>query len=370
VQGRDRLALSGLNSPQILQGELGLFMRIEVHSESGGFWALKPEWNDLLQRSSSSTLFLTWEWQSTWWKHLGEGSLLLLGFRSEDDGRLVGIAPLFRALTDDGQTVFYLVGCRDVSDYLDLIIEQGQEEAVYQALLEYLEREAQDWDLLDFCNIPQDSLTHVRLRELAEARGYQTLVEIEDVCPIIGLPGTWDEYLMTLSKKQRHEVRRKLRRADAGADTRFVVIGPEDDLRAAVQDFIDLHQKSTPEKDQFMDPLMQGFFFEMAQVLQDQGWLQLVFVEMDGERAAALLNFDYGDSILVYNSGYDPARFRHLSPGIIVTARSIEHAVTLGRAHYDFLRGDEVYKYRFGAEDTEVRRLLVGKPGVSLQTVC
>ena len=345
-------------------------MRIEVHFESDGFWALKPEWNDLLQRSCCNTLFLTWEWQSTWWKHLGEGSLLLLGFRSEDDGRLVGIAPLFCTLTDGGQPVLYLIGCRDVSDYLDLIIEQGQEDAVYQALLEYLGPEAQNWDLIDFCNIPQDSLTYVRLRELAEAQGYQTLVEIEDVCPIIDLPDTWDEYLMMLSKKQRHEVRRKLRKSDAEADTRLIVVGIGHDLRAEMQDFIDLHQKSTPEKDQFMDPKMQEFFFDIAQVLQEQGWLQLVFVEMDGEKAAALLNFDYGDSILVYNSGYDPARFRHLSPGIIVTARSIELAVTLGRAHYDFLRGDEVYKYRFGAQDTQVRRLLMARPGVPLETVC
>ena len=351
-------------------GETGVFMRIEVHFESGGFWALKPEWNELLQRSRCNTLFLTWEWQSTWWKHLGEGSLLLLGFRSEDDGRLVGIAPLFRASNDGGQSVLYVIGCRDVSDYLDLIIEAGQEDAVYQALLDYLEREAQDWDLFDICNIPQDSLTYVRLRELAEDRGYQTLVEIEDVCPIIDLPDTWDDYLMMLKKKQRHEVRRKLRKSDAEADTRFIVVGEEHDLQAAVRDFIDLHQKSTPDKDQFMDSVMQGFFLDMAQVLLDKGWLQLVFIEMDGEKAATLLNFDYGDSILVYNSGYDPARFRHLSPGIIVTARSIELAVTLGRAHYDFLRGDEVYKYRFGAQDTQVRRLLMAKPGVSLEAAC
>ena len=136
--------------------------------------------------------------------------------------------------------------------------------------------EAPDWDLIDFCNIPQDSLTYVRLRELAEAQGYQTLVEIEDVCPIIDLPGTWDDYLMMLDKKQRHEVRRKLRKADAEADTRFVVVGPDHDLQAEMQDFIDLHQKSTPEKDQFMDPQMQAFFFDVAQVLQEQGWLQLV----------------------------------------------------------------------------------------------
>ena len=64
-------------------------MRIERHFQSEGFWALKPEWNDLLRRSYYDNLFLTWEWQSTWWKHLGEGDLVLLGFRGGEDGRLV-----------------------------------------------------------------------------------------------------------------------------------------------------------------------------------------------------------------------------------------------------------------------------------------
>lgn len=345
-------------------------MRIEYHHQSDGFWALKPEWNELLQRSCCDTLFLTWEWQSTWWKHLGEGDLLLLGFRADDDGRLVGLAPLFYTRADDGKVVVHEIGCRDVSDYLDLIIERGQEDAVYQALLDYLAGEAPAWDVVDLCNIPEESLTFERLRSQAEARGYQTLVEVEDVCPIIDLPDTWDEYLMMLSKKQRHEVRRKLRKADAEADTRFVIVGPDHDLQAEMQTFIDLHQKSTPEKDQFMDPRMQGFFFDVAQVLQTQGWLQLAFVEMDGVKSAALLNFDYGGDILVYNSGYDPAQFRQLSPGIIVTARCIETAIALGRKKFDFLRGDEVYKYRFGAQDTEVRRLLIAQPGVPLDVAC
>jgi len=281
----------------------------------------------------------------------------------------VGLAPLFRTETG-GQAVIHLVGCRDVSDYLDLIVEQGQEEAVYNALLDYLESKAPAWDLVDLCNIPQDSLTPVRLRQLAEARGYQTLVEVEDVCPVIDLPATWDDYLLSIDKKQRHEIRRKLRRADGEADTRFLVVGPGHDLRAAMGTFIDLHQKSAPEKDEFMDPVMQAFFYDAAQVLQAAGWLQLTFVEMNGVKAASLLNFDYGNHILVYNSGYDPLQFSHLSPGIVVTSRCIEHAIELGRARFDFLRGDEVYKYRFGAHDTEIRRLLIARPGIKLDATC
>jgi CelD/BcsL family acetyltransferase involved in cellulose biosynthesis len=127
---------------------------------------------------------------------------------------------------------------------------------------------------------------------------------------------------------------------------------------------------STPEKDAFMDPRMQEFFLEVAQILQQEGWLQLTFVEMEGQKSATLLNFDYNDAILVYNSGYDPGSFRHLSPGIIVTAMCIENAIKLGRQRFDFLRGSEEYKYRFGAQDTTVRRLLIAKSGANLDAIC
>jgi CelD/BcsL family acetyltransferase involved in cellulose biosynthesis len=176
--------------------------------------------------------------------------------------------------------------------------------------------------------------------------------------------------LLSLDKKQRHELRRKLRRADAEVEMRFLIVGPEQDLQAEMESFVELHQKSTPEKDKFMDLQMKGFFFDVAEVLQTQGWLQLAFIEMDGHRAAGLLNFDYGNAILVYNSGYDPAQFHFLSPGILVTARCIERAIELGRSTFDFLRGDEVYKYRFGAKDTQVRRLLIAQPGVTLDVAC
>jgi CelD/BcsL family acetyltransferase involved in cellulose biosynthesis len=220
------------------------------------------------------------------------------------------------------------------------------------------------------CNIPQDSSTYKRLRDMADARGYATLVEVEDVCPIIALPETWDDYLVALDKKQRHEIRRKLRKADAAGEANFYIVGPEHDLQTEMEAFIELHQKSAPEKDEFMDPQMQAFFFDVAGVLHEEGWLQLAFVELVGEKAASLLNFDYGGAILVYNSGYDPLSYRSLSPGIVVTARSIEHAIEQGRGTFDFLRGDEEYKYRFGAHDTEVRRLLVAQPGVSLEVAC
>ena len=57
------------------------------------------------------------------------------------------------------------------------------------------------------------------------------------------------------------------------------------------------------------------------------------------------------------SSGLDPAAFAALSPGVVLTAAAIERAIDLGRAEFDFLRGDEEYKYRFGAIDHSIYRL-------------
>ena len=334
-------------------------MRTQVYTDTASFATLRQEWNPLLHDSISDTIFLTWEWQSTWWEHLGEGQLYLLTMRN-DEGWLVGIAPLYLTTSDDGLKSLSIVGCRDVSDYLDLIAASGQEEKVYSALLDWLEsNEAPAWDQVDLCNIPATSPTHSLLAEMAAARGYQVQTEVEDVCPIIPLPSTWDEYLNSLDGKQRHELRRKIRRAERSCQINWYIVNEQQNLAAEMDAFIELHEKSAVDKDEFMDAQMKGFFHAAAQVLQKAGWLQLALIEVNGEKAASMLNFDYQDSILVYNSWYDPQKYAWLSPGIVLLAYCIQRAIESGRAKFDFLRGDEEYKLRFGGQPTEVYRLLI-----------
>jgi CelD/BcsL family acetyltransferase involved in cellulose biosynthesis len=333
-------------------------MKTQVYTDAAGFAALRQDWNPLLHNSISNTIFLTWEYQSIWWEHLGEGELYLIAVR--DNSHLSGIAPLHLTTSSDGLKTLSIVGCRDVSDYLDLVAASGQEERVYGTLLDWLESdEAPAWDMVDLCNIPATSPTHQLLAEMAEARGYKVQTEVEDVCPIISLPSTWDEYLSSLDRKQRHEIRRKIRRAEGGGQTNWYIVDEEHNLAAEMGAFIELHQKSHVDKDEFMDARMQGFFHAVAQVLHQAGWLQLAFMEVNGEKAAAMLNFDYRDSILVYNSGYDPQKYAQLSPGIVLLSYCIQWAIELGRAKFDFLRGDEEYKYRFGAQPAEVYRVLI-----------
>jgi CelD/BcsL family acetyltransferase involved in cellulose biosynthesis len=350
---------------------------LTLYRDETGFAALKDDWNALLRRSRSDTIFLTREWQETWWRYVGaaRGPLYLLAVRR--DGHLIAIMPLY--LTEEaGVRSLQVVGCIEVSDYLDLIVEADEEDAVYAAFLDWLASpEAPDWDLVDLCNQPQTSLAHTRLPELAAARGWDAQTVEEDVCPVVTLlhepdriddlgdAASWEAYLASLDKKERHEVRRKLRRVEREAPDACIRIitddGPEMSLDTAVDRFIELHRLSSRAKDAFMTDDMQAFFHAIARALADRGWLKLFFLEAAGVQAASYFCFDYSDELLVYNSGYDPQASPQLSLGWVLLARVIQHAISAGKARLDFLQGNEDYKYRFGGRDTTVYRTLIRK---------
>jgi CelD/BcsL family acetyltransferase involved in cellulose biosynthesis len=339
-------------------------LSVRSYHDESGFDALAGEWNALLHRSAADTIFLTLEFQHTWWRRLGQGEPLILAVR--DGGELVGIAPLFAVANLHGQRVLATIGCVEVADYLDWIVTRGQEEAVYAALVDALAGPAASaWDALDLCNIHQDSPTLALLPGLAQARGWTVSISKDDVCPVVRLPETWEEYLQMLDGKQRHEMRRKLRRAGAEPALRWYIAGAEHDLEAETEDFLTLMAASTPDKAAFLTPQMREFFRCLARVADDAGWLQLAFLEIEGRKAAAYFNFIYNNRVMVYNSGLDWAVFPQFSAGIVLIAYCIRHAIEQGHEAFDFMQGDERYKYDLGGRDVEVRRLVVRKAGRS-----
>lgn len=332
-------------------------MHLETFTDPGGFTALRPDWNSLLTDSAADTLFLTWEWQSVWWQSWGQGDLLLLAAR-DDDGRLLGLAPLYAAPGEAGRHLAF-VGCVEVSDYLDVIVRHGCEAAVYPLFVEALAARTDGWDALSLCNILATSPTLSYLPTLARGRGWQAVDEHEDVCPVIHLPTTWDEYLAALGKHQRHEVRRKLRRCHAEAQVARRVYTGGPDLQQALEVFLRLHRLSHTDKAEFMDDRMAKFFRAMTVVMAEAGYVELNILEIDGAPAAAMYNFRYRDHLLIYNSGYDPQLRPNLSGGIVLLSLCIQDAIQRGLRVFDFLQGDEEYKYRFGATDLELRHLII-----------
>lgn len=336
--------------------------RSETHRDTRAFLSLQREWNPLLLRSPANTIFLTWEWQKSWWDCFGqELELCLVELRDGDD--LVGLAPLYTLEAPSGLSSLQFVGNVEVSDYLDLIVASGNEESVYETFWQVLAHErALEWEVLDLHNVPASSPSLERLTALAKADGaFEVTNSVEEICPVIHLPVTWDQYLSSLNKKQRHEIRRKLRKANREAEVRWYYADDSASLEAEVDEFISLHRKSAVDKEAFMDERMQGFFQRVARAAFERGWLRLAFLLINGVKAAAMFSFEYDGGFLVYNSGYDPELYPSLSSGIVLLSYCIRDAVDRGLGVFDFLRGEEEYKYRFGGVRTEVRNLRIVK---------
>ena len=177
---------------------------------------------------------------------------------------------------------------------------------------------------------------------------------------MIELPATWDAYLAGLSGKDRHELRRKLRRAEAGRP-RIEVARTPAAMAALMDGFVALHRRSKVGKARFMDEPMEAFFRDMGRELAAAGLAALWMLWLEERPAAALLCLEQGGAVNLYNSGFDPEA-RAMSPGVVLIARTIEDAIARGFRRYDFLRGEEPYKYGFGAVPTEVLRVTLERP--------
>jgi CelD/BcsL family acetyltransferase involved in cellulose biosynthesis len=313
-------------------------------------------WDALVARSRRPTPFARWAFQTLWARRFAPGPLDLHVVR-DSAGECVGVLPLYTEPGADGP-VARLVGGVDVADYLDLVAAAGREEEAWKALLPVLA--AGPARILDLRPVPADSPTAALLPALAGASGLACQVAREDRCPVVELPASWEAYLAGLDGKDRHELRRKLRRAEAGAPEVAVARDP-DAVAAAMDDFLALHRRSKVGKARFMDERMEGFFRELAPPLAASGALAVWRLRLAGRPAAALLCFEYDGEVGLYNSGFDPEA-RALSPGVVVIARSIEDAIARGFRRYDFLRGEEPYKYGFGAAATDVLRLTLTRP--------
>ncbi len=328
-------------------------MSTELFIGGGAFDALAAEWDALAARGMTDTPFQSLAYQRAWWTHLQPAGATLLTAAVRDDAGQLSAIGCFFAL--DG--VLRFNGCVEETDYLDLIAPAEVAKAAWAEVLSCLESVTSPaWTSLELCNVPAASPTRTILPALAPQRGYDLHEEQAEVCPTISLPDTFDAYLEGLDSKQRREVSRKLRRAEA-SDMTTTVVGPDENVAAAVDRFLDLLQKSTFEKRDWLNDSRRALFHEVARAAQAAGTLQLLFCGVEDRTAAALFNFDYRGRVWVYNSGLDPAAFAALSPGVVLTAAAIERAIALGRAEFDFLRGDEEYKYRFGAIDRPIFRL-------------
>ena len=331
----------GDNEPHAgpIAGQVGRSVAVET------FGSLVSSWQDLRQRLRWDSVFVLPCWLQVWWEEFGAGADLYLAVVRQGE-TVVGLAPLLVK----GETASF-IGSADVCDYLDFVLAPGSETHFFEVMLEDLRQKG--ISRLDLTSLRPDSAAMTHLVGMAENRGYRVSCKREDASFELDLPSSWDEYLALLTAKQRHEVRRKLRKLSAAGDVNYRLVNDSDAVPAILDTFLRLFRKSSEDKAAFMTPQMESFFTSLAATMGEAGLLNFGILEFNGAPVAALMYLDYRDTVYLYNSGYDP-RYSSLSVGLLSKVLCIKDSIERGKKRFDFLKGREAYKSRLGGKEVPI----------------
>ncbi len=288
-------------------------------------------------------VFVLPNWLQVWWREFGSGAdPYLCSVRQEAD-TVIGIAPL---LVRGGNASF--IGSADVCDYLDFVIAPGREQDFFNVLLDSLRQRGVTH--LDLRPLRPDSTVLTDLVGVARDRGCEVSCNPYDVALELDLPATWDEYLLILSGKQRHEVKRRLRRLWEAGNIEYRIVEDGEAVRDVMGTFLELFRESREDKAAFMTSRMESFFRSLAEAMAEIKLLKLGILEFNGLPVAAVMCFDYNDTVYLYNSGYD-TQYSSLSVGLLSKVLCIKDNIQRGKKRFDFLKGAETYKYRLGGKE-------------------
>ncbi|MGH7691845.1 MAG: GNAT family N-acetyltransferase [Candidatus Dormibacteria bacterium] len=329
---------------------------MEEITSGEGLSGLRRTWNEVEAAGAPINPFLSWDWQYSWWEAFGQ-DLEVRYLVVSEPGLVLGIVPLAGKARSSGTLGFG--GGADLTDHLGILARPGRESEVAGAALQHLFRAESSSrpKALDLHYLPEGSPSLQAL--LGAARSLELAHDLtqEEVSPRVALGETFDDYLNDrLNKKDRHELRRKLRRLDTEQPGWRLVSQRELGLERALDEFFPVLRASGPHKVEFLTPRVEAFMRDVSRRMEEREWLRLQFLEIGGNLSAATLGFTVSGTWHLYNSGYQPD-LAPLSPGLLCVAEGIRVALQEGCHTADFLRGSEAYKYHLGGVDHPLLRL-------------
>jgi CelD/BcsL family acetyltransferase involved in cellulose biosynthesis len=314
----------------------------------------RESWRQIATASPAATIFQTWEWTAAWWRHNGRGKRFWAQVYT-DSGTVVGFSALFLPPALAPLRTAHFVGTGG-SDYLDALALPGYEESVRAAFGQFL-RESGRWDWCDLQQVRPGAVAE----RLPGADTWQG-----ETCPYLPLAENWEAFRKTLGKKLRSNIGYYERSLEKQFAVEYRLATPET-LESDLAAFFELHQKRWNKRwlpGAFASRAARAFHTDAARGLLEAGMLRLHTLTLDGTIQAALYCFQKDARCYYYLGGFEPTLARH-SIGTVLTARAIRHAIEQDSAtEFDFLRGDEGYKYKWGAQDRFNLRLSVTRPGV------
>ena len=345
-------------------------MYIRVIDDFSEFAAVRGDWDAVYAADPEAQFFLSWQWLSDWLTVHKTVWFVLAAKRDESDAEYAAFLPM-RMRTQYGVKLGFFNQLHfagdGFSDYTGILTRPEFEAEVIPAFAEFVKRRL-SWARFTMDNLlMSEQRRRLFLAPFDKARFAQTDIGYLDsphgvdngVCLSIDLPGDWDSYLETLSANNRQKIRRLLRKVEASEDCRITLATSETferDLRTLLHFW---RLKWEARKGERTESIL-GRNFVMLMRCARQGRLMMpVFWHGDRPVAALAILIDpVKKSLLFFITGRDET-YGDMPAGYLLQAFSIRHAIANGFATYDFLKGDEPYKYLFAPRARRLRAVNV-----------
>jgi len=335
-----------------------------IASTQSEFRDLKADWEHLFLGNPRHSPFLSWGWVDAWLQHIAGPHELQVAYQRDSGGALRFVLPLLRPA---GKRKFG-------SGSLVLACSYGAECSDHLGCLCLAELEAQSAELcaqaIEYCAGPDEVVSlgvlddtnnfASRLNESLEGYGRKSKIRADVVCPTVELADTWDGYLQDLSSNFRSQVRRSYKQIGGDGQPRFSEMD-ECRIPGFVQELIRLNRariQSKGEISSLEDSAFRDFLADAVPYMCAQGIAWADSIESEGVVLGSALNFVHGDSVYYYMGGFDEQASK-LRPGTALFAFVIQRSIDAGIKKFNFLRGPESYKYRWGAQDVLTHHVLI-----------
>ncbi|MCL5883929.1 MAG: GNAT family N-acetyltransferase [Deltaproteobacteria bacterium] len=324
---------------------------------------MRDAWNRLHAKSGAQAVFLTCDWLYAWseiYATGGERRPHVLTVWNDKD--LLAIAPLIIRKERVGpfriRTLAFLGTPEASSDYLDVIVRSGKEKDAAVALFGHLFGIGRSlWDRLQFVDVPCDSPFFLWFLKLMEAEGKHFDAVIGSFCPIASLPGTREAFFrdLTVSGRQTFNRESKLLAGRGRVDLERVT---GDAVVEALGSFVDLYERRWASRDERFALFLKTYVGSTS----GEETVRIDFLKVDGRLVAGLFHLRHEETESMYLMAVDREFEPRISIGNIIVGMCIGLAIEQGVRTYDFLKGDEPYKFRWARGGKRLMDIRVHNP--------
>ncbi len=328
-----------------------LRLTVRVVTSEAEWLEMREQWNELLDDSIYPNIFLSWEWQTVWWRWFGNGRKLMI-LLVEEGNRFVGAVPLYQSR--DGLlgltwcTSLYFIGYGGplCSEYLGPIIRNGYLQNVCVAFVNHLFDGLDAWDTIFLEEHALDDPGTVTFVDMLKERVHSVIKQGDPRC-YVSLHSTYNEYLSRLSQHNRKRKRDRFRQASKRRGAQLVILGANhiDHWLKVITDLSSKSRSRSGERSPFARTDYAGFHRDVLSALMPAGHAEVSLLLYDCEPAAFLYFLKYQRKYYAYQTGCDEAMLG--SPGDVSFQMAFMLAIENNATEFDLLRGSQEYKQAY-----------------------